>query len=49
MGAGGRWPGFFGSLVDGVVQCYRAHYAENLNGGLVRAIGTANEGVETFC
>jgi len=49
MGTGRRWPGFFGSLIDGIVQGNRAHYAEKSNGGLVRAIGTTNEEVETFC
>ena len=35
MRARGRWPGLFGSLVDGVVQGYRARYTEGIDEGSV--------------
>ena len=43
MCTGGGWPGLFGSLVDGIVQGYRARYAEELNGGSVVVLGMTSE------
>lgn len=48
MSAGRRWPGFFGSFIDGVVQRYWGHYAEELKGRLVIVLGGTKEGAGLF-
>ena len=48
MGAGRRWPGLFGSLVDGIVQSYRAHDTEKLNGGSVVVSGHHEQRIGLF-
>ena len=40
----GRWPGVFGSLVDGIAQSYWARYTEGLNGRSVVVFNIMNKG-----
>ena len=42
--ARGRWPGVFGSLVDGIAQSYRARYTGGLSGRSVVVFGITSEG-----
>lgn len=46
--ARGRRPGFIGSFVDGIVQGYRARYAENPNEESAR-VTSMGKREETFC
>ena len=43
MCTGGGWPGLFGSLVDSIVQSYRARYAERFKAGSVVVLGITSE------